>query len=617
MKKQRAMGARIKWEAVYEGIAVKWDGEWIATLLRAEGCEDALTIDGEALFWRRVCAAPAARMEMAVKTRFVPVHTMVPAVSYDGNAFGTDHEYKGYSENGVAYTFAGHRTAIPAATASWNDRVSLALCASDGDNVSGSLLPDDSGTLHRVLWPEIEEPRVLHAHSWAEAYRGEMEPRSEFTARLFIGDGVELAWRMMLRDAWARGDRDEAPCLEAAEVWRRGVSYAKRLYTEEDDGMKAFSIGFTWNGSAWVKRDKMKYEIGWCGQNASLAVSLLHQALMHDDDEAMRMGFSVLDSWLHRARSEQGFLLTRYDPPGLPIDAVNLGNAGVQFFDAWHISKRLYRERPEYRDAALEICDFAMERQQPDGLIGVSWNQDGTANNLTGTAGGFLILPLARAFLETGEARYKDAAERAFHYYYNEFNKNGYGTAGALDTYCIDKESVIPLLKGALLLHRATGAEGYLKCAEAAAYYLSTWQWHHTVKYPEDAVLAVMGYDTFGGTAVSTSHHHIDPFALSYVTELVELSRLTGDPQWERRALAIWSNGVQCISDGTLRIKGKAERPEGSQDEGYLHTRWGDFGVDDGYFSVSQWLVAWPGAFRLETLRGDLSWAFLNNKTRA
>ena len=38
-------------------------------------------------------------------------------------------------------------------------------------------------------------------------------------------------------------------------------------------------------------------------------------------------------------------------------------------------------------------------------------------------------------------------------------------------------------------------------------------------------------------------------------------------------------------------------RPEGSQGEGYFHTRWAE------PFDVSEWLVAWPTAFRLEVLR--------------
>jgi len=594
------------------GIGIYADGREIARLTAVPGARDALSIDGEALLWRRVCDRETDRMEMALETSFPAEHTMVPAVSYDGNAWGSDHEYKGHEWQGTAYTFASHRTAVPAATASWGEGFSVALCALDGADTAGSVLPGPSGALHRVIWPEVEAPRVLHAHSWAEAYSGTMAPRREFAALVYLGDGSAAAWQRMLRDCWRRHAPLGAPCMRAEEAWRRGIAYGKALYTRERDGLNAFSIGLTWDGKAWVKRPSMKYEIGWCGQNASLAVSFLYHAQMHGDGEAREIGYSVLDSWLEKARSPQGLLLTRYDPPGMPIDAVNLGGAGLQFFEAARIARLLGDEKPAYREAALEVCDFAIRRQRLDGGIGVRWDQAGKALQLQGTAGAYLILPLAAAFLETGKERYNIAAVRAFTYYYNEFHRSGYGTAGALDTSCIDKESVIPLLKGALLLYRATGFPRYLQWAEEAAWYLSTWQWHHTVRYPEDAVLHRMGYDTFGGTAVSTSHHHIDPFALCYVPDLIELAEKTGESQWRERALAIWHNGLQGISDGSLVVMGKAPRPLGSQDEGFLHTRWGQFGVDDGHFSVSQWLVAWPGAFRLEILRGGVSWNLLD-----
>ncbi len=43
------------------------------------------------------------------------------------------------------------------------------------------------------------------------------------------------------------------------------------------------------------------------------------------------------------------------------------------------------------------------------------------------------------------------------------------------------------------------------------------------------------------------------------------------------RARAIWKNGCQHISDGTLVIDGK-QRPKGSQDESYTVTRQGTHG---------------------------------------
>lgn len=582
----------------------------VASVKVIPGCTDTFTREDEnVLRWNRTTDTPVTKMEMAVETFFSAEHTMIPAVSYDGNPWGSDHEYKSYEWEGIPYTFAFHRCAVPGASCSMNSQVGLAFYCSQGEPCSCSLQPEKDYTVHRILWPETEGPRILHTQGrWEESFQGTMEARSSFTAYLCFGIGQSSAWKGMLHHAWQMNYCPMSPDLSPEETWRLGIAYAKLLYTEEADGFKAFSIGFTWNESQWVKRSDYKYELGWCGQNASFAVSLLYDYQMNGDHESLDMGLAVLQNWIQRARSADGFLLTRYDPPGCLIDACNLGGAGLQFFEAYDITKHLGCEKPEFMKTALEICRFAMERQRLDGGMGMSWNQDGTPHELKGTAGAFLILPLAEAFLRTKDPAYNVAAVRAFSYYYNEFKRNGYGTAGALDTYCIDKESVIPLLKGALLMYKCTGFTSYLKWAEEAAWYLSTWQWHHAVDYPKGSVLQKMHYNTFGGTAVSTSHHHIDSYALYYVNDLLELASLTKNPQWKERAIAIWCNGVQGISDGTTALMDKGPRPAGSQDEGYLHTRWGDPSKKDGYFSLSQWLVAWPGAFRLEVLRGDNNW---------
>lgn len=589
-----------------------------------ENAEDSFHIseDGTLITWTRRTKEPVDHMVMEAAACFEPEHTLVPAISYDGNPWGKDHEYKGLEKDGIPYTYAWHRCAVPGAACSWNQKDGLALFGSG--RCSGSIFLKDQRPVYRVIWPETEEPQVLYADDWAEAYRGHMDPTDTFTAYLCPGAGIE-AERNMLHHAWEQNYVSKKPVRAAEEVWNLSTAYAKLLYTQEEDGFQAFSIGFSWDGKKWSKRPDFKYEIGWCGQNASLAVSLLYDCQRRkscgtepkDWKESLQIAVSVLDSWVEKARSNDGFLLTRYDPQDSLIDACNLGTYGVQLFEAYDQARLLGLEKKAWLDAAFEICDFAMNRQRLDGGIGMSWNRDGSAHELNGTAGAFLILPLAQAFLRTGEDRYNIAAVRAYSYYYREFHNTGYGTSGALDTCCIDKESVIPLLKGGILMYRATGFDSYLQMAEEAAWYLSTWQWHHSVDYPEDSVLGMMHYDTFGGTAVSTSHLHIDDFALCYIPELLELSELTGNKEWKERALAVWRNGVQGISDGTLQIMDKAPRPAGSCDEAYLHTRWGALHRNKGggwgdIFSVSQWLVAWPCAFRLEVLRKCDNWNLLN-----
>jgi len=200
----------------------------------------------------------------------------------------------------------------------------------------------------------------------------------------------------------------------------------------------------------------------------------------------------------------------------------------------------------------------------------------------------------------TRAEEYLSSALAAMGYYHDAFVQNGYTTAGALDTHCIDKESSYPLLISALHLFHLTSDKEWLKKAKEIAYYLSTWQWHYSIDYPKGTVLNSLGYDTFGGTAVSTQHHHIDKYAVKYVPQLLELAELTGENIWRDRGIAVFNNATIGISDGSLSVMGK-KRPVGSQDEAFMHTHWGE------PYSVSQWLVAWPTAFRLEVLRGSMS----------
>ena len=114
-------------------------------------------------------------------------------------------------------------------------------------------------------------------------------------------------------------------------------------------------------------------------------------------------------------------------------------------------------------------------------------------------------------------------------------------------------------------------------------------------------------------TAVSTPHNALDQYALRDVLSFLKLYELTGNIQWRERAQALWYGANQCISDGTLVVNGRL-RPAGGQDEAIFHTRWGRAFVPP--FMPSQWLPAWPCAFRLENLRWCSDWGFFDEGLR-
>ena len=190
-----------------------------------------------------------------------------------------------------------------------------------------------------------------------------------------------------------------------------------------------------------------------------------------------------------------------------------------------------------------------------------------------------------------------------------ELAEKGFTTAGALDTYSIDKESASPLLRCCMKLQEVTGDPKYITCGEKIGWYLTTWMMHFTVEYPADSVIGQMDFDTFGSTAVSTPHNALDQYALRDVLSFLKLYELTGNIQWRERAQALWYGANQCISDGTFVVNGRM-RPAGGQDEAIFHTRWGRAFVPP--FMPSQWLPGWPCAFRLENLRWHEDWSFFD-----
>lgn len=593
--------------------------------------EDAVLELGPGLFeWTRTFRYQGwdyvrpARLTMEVEAQYASRYSLIPAVMYDGNAWGTGLEPKGFVKDGKPRTFAYHRTSIPGATYSESEAWSVGLFSAPGQLLGGfacSLEPLADKTVHRLVWPEEETPQVYAMRdAYQEAYRGDLRVSSGQTislkAWIVVGPVAtpRHGWHALVDAAWALNARPAKPRFEPEELWEMGVQYALDSLWAEEKGFKGFSIGLAWDPQeqGWVQRQSWKYEIGWAGQNISLADSMLRDYVLTGEQRSLDRGIQCLDTWLKNARLPNGLFRCHYDyligledPKGEVQDACNLGQAALGYFEAFDLAARCGLRKPEYRAAALGVCDFAIKAMRADGRIGKTWKNDGKAVDPDGTIGAFLITPLVTAFRATHKAAYLEGAERAYRFYVDEFLRNGFTTAGALDTHCIDKESATPLVKAALELYDVTGKAQYLKWAEDASYYLATWQWHYSVPFEEGTVLREMGYDTYGGTAVSTQHHHQDPYALALVNDWLKLAQLAGKPVWRERALAAWANGTIGISGGDLVVMGK-KRPYGSQDEGFLHTRW------LRPFAVSQWLVAWPAAFRLEALRQNPNWTVFN-----
>ena len=542
---------------------------------------------------------------------------MIPSVSYNGNDWGRGKEPKGAKADGQWRTVSFRRTPIPGAMYSEGNRYAIATWAeapkSLKESFSCSLRPGDNQTDHHYLWPEEEMP-VTYAN------RDHFEPGWRNLTPMRKGETVVFqiyihlspvqeehrGMRSFLDKAWELSPKPKVDIFPSSKLWELGIRYAKESLWAEEGHYKGFSIGLVLNQDGdWQQRPGWKYEIGWCGQNASYAISLLRDYQKTGSKESFEKGIATLDTW-SRCGLSNGLFVTNYDhilsgDSNGSIDACNLGTAAVNFFEAYDVAKECGVERPEYERIAFAICDFVVSDQQENGCYAKGWLPNGESIYREGTIGCFLVPAMIEAYRRSGDKKYLDSGLKAYNHYLAELKEKGFTTAGALDTWCIDKESSISLLRSAIRLHRLTSSPEFVEDAVAISYYLSTWLWHYDEVYPEDDDFSVYGYHTFGATSVSVQHNHLDPYALYWVPEWMELSELTGDSQWKEKALAIWRCGNQLVSDGTLSVNGHV-RPAGSQNEAYFECSWGFSSGDKGH-RINNWLVAWPGAFRLETIR--------------
>lgn len=570
----------------------------------------------------------SARLTLNFRHLSPCTYVMIPSVCYNGNHWGRGREPKGYQTDGVWHTYSYRRTPIPGATFSEGESVAVAMWSDlpkcEAEAFSCAIMPEEESVTHSLIFPEEERPFTYVAKNrYAAPYTQKLSLRKGETQTLVAylhitpTDNEHYTAAAFLDKAWELADKKPATVPSAEKVWEYGVRYAKEELWAEEGDYRGFSIGLLPDGKGgWRQRTFMKYEIGWCGQNASFINSLLTDFLKYGNEESKQKALTALQTWTSPAlQRANGFYVANYDNilggrTNIISDACNLGTAASNFFETAQLLKEC--NLPELCDTvaqiAYNICDFARGDQQPSGVYGKGWTESGECLYREGTVGAFLIPPMLSAYQLSGNEEYLTSATKAYDYYFGEFAETGYTTAGALDTWCIDKESSISLLRAALRLYDITRENTYIQNAERISQYLSTWLWHYAASFEDDAEINRHDFTTFGATSVSVQHHHLDVYALLWVGEWLRLAEITGNDIWREKALAIWSYGCQLISDGTLTVN-NLRRPVGSQNEAFLNCEWEHTA---GKPRNNDWLVAWPGAFRLETLRHLDDWSVLN-----
>lgn len=611
-------------QKIQSGWQLSLLNEAAAYISTPAGCTDSFQVLNDyAVRWVRKTDTPTDRMKLTLMTRGEPRYFQIPAVNYNGNGWGSGAQYSGYRCDDTPWSYAWHRVSIPACTYTENDQISVALFGEEAGGMSCSVYTEEGNTIQELIWPETEAPKVLHKRRWDKAFYGTMEPTDTFTGILMLmpTEAPRSGMRKLLDFAWQYFYRDVTMGMTPERVRQLDLLYFRAMWTRRYSGLTGFCTGLNWDDTITGFAKRFSYfDIGWCGQNGAQACALLDEYIETGDEDAKDKALSVLDCWDTYAFLPNGLMYVRLEHKPdqldsalsgnipLDLDTCNLGAAATYFFRAADLCKKAGIERPSYEKRAFGLCDFFVSAQRPNGELAKTYFLDGSIDKAHGSVGAFSVLPLFDAWERSGQQKYLDAALKGVDFYLGEYMKNGYTTAGALDSNCIDKESAAPLLRAVMCAYEATNDKKYLAGAEEVAYYLATWQYHYSIDFPADSQLAKLKVDTYGSTAVSAAHNALDHYGLYYVPEYLKLAELTGNEMWRQRARALWYNGIQLISDGTLVVSGRV-RPAGAQDEAFRHTRW--VRTDGKIFVPSEWFTVWQGTFRYRTLLELKDWSIL------
>lgn len=587
------------------------DGDWKDDVLQVAIQTEPITVECEKMSceWKNnTDKAIICQLSICFQTDFPFTHYIIPGVSINGNYWGKGNEPKGLLCEGEPWVFDYRRTTIPACTISENKENYFALMASDENEeslqASCAMVPQTDGTMvHCLLYPCIERPKTYCTRDgYTDAHEAflTIQPGASMKTTFFAISGKPILENFAAANvqniALDLLGKPFLPIYTTGQIQELACEFAKRLIMPVN-GRKLFGIGQLPDANG-VFQNANGNEFGWCGQNGMYAKLFLERGLRMHDTQLVEIAVNNLDAWSHEAVGKTGLVHTHYHwmlEGNNTEDTCNLGFAIYELTQAARIAKQHGIDKKNWLKAAKSTADFLIAHYSEQYGFGKSWDAEtGACKDPQGTIGAYVIPGLVVLWQETKEEIYLEMAKKACRFYRDRDLKVFCCTAGALDTYCIDKESSGPILVGSLLLYEVKPSEEWLECAKMAGWYFCSWMFHHDGIARPGSDFDVYGYRTLGGTSVSAQHHHIDPWGALVVPQMIRLYQITGEAHWKKRADLMWANAIQNIAPKEGKEIHGHVRAAGAQNEGYHHCCWGDEGAP-GY--INEWLVAWPQAF--------------------
>ena len=259
----------------------------------------------------------------------------------------------------------------------------------------------------------------------------------------------------------------------------------------------------TRTGKPMARADATRAAMGFCAKNLEAADQLLREGDRDPGPRGQRMrklGLEIIDTFI--------WLIPMSPPAGDGFDLYTgkltpaVWSVGQQFIrppteallvvlQAYRRERSLGREHPEWLRWCLDLGDWLLTQQRPDGSFPRSW-KPGTSEvvNPSGSAT-YSPPPLLVALSqETGQAKYLESAIRAGEYLWATDGIKGLFHGGSIDASSVelvtDGEAGHLAFYAFLSLYEATHQTKWLERAKVAADFTESWIWLWNVPMPDD-----------------------------------------------------------------------------------------------------------------------------------
>lgn len=246
----------------------------------------------------------------------------------------------------------------------------------------------------------------------------------------------------------------------------------------------------------------------------------------------------------------------------------------------------------KYLELCKRVASFYLAHQLESGSYGRWFSKEGKSIDSNGTNGAHIGL-----FLVNLEKRIpcnpglKESVDKAAAYYASLADKEQF-YADTLDADCADKEAGIAILSFLLSYMENRKTRKYIKEAQKAAYFISTWIWQDESFLPPSSNLKKEGFSTRGLSAVSVAHHHLDFYGMLIAMEFLRLYRLTDDEFFHNQALILLAGSLQLIKNDDHALD-RGDYFYGYQPEQINHTKWDYFSFESNMSGTYGIDIAW------------------------